>query len=196
MPAAQLTEEQWRQIRTASEQGILDKDLSDIYGVSRESIRQRRKRENWLTPSKVALQTELVQAEQAIRARHAVNAGKASDALASRPAAQASDSGHAITVVTGAPSAARTIAEKLLAIAENNSLRVATLADSALAESPAPEIRSWQDVSTAYKLIRTAAGLDRADQGAQVNVSLAMFAPYQGSERETQGHAWSVHEGD
>ena len=103
--------------------------------------------------------------------------------------------GQAVTAVT-LPSASRVLADKLLQMAEKGTFRAASLASDSLESAPAPEIRSVSDVLTALKVLRTAAGLDKADQGAQINVSLAMFQPFQGSEKETQGQAWSVHEGD
>ena len=43
----------WREVQSASEAGCSDEELAETYGISRPAIRQRKKRENWLTPRKL-----------------------------------------------------------------------------------------------------------------------------------------------
>lgn len=150
MPVATLTDDQWREIRIASEAGVEDKELAEAWGVEKNAIHQRRWREKWLTPRAVAMQ----RAEQEARAK-AANGAKAIRAV--------SEGGKI------GQNALEIVAEKVRNYAESGTLRIAKLAHESLQSVESLQIRTWNDASTAYGTLRKAAGMDKESQ-IQINV--------------------------
>ena len=76
-----------------------------------------------------------------------------------------------------APDAVGAVADRLLELLNNNNLRTAEMADAALqvASHAPPEIKTWNDITQAQKLIRLAAGADSGNEGG--NAVQINFAP-------------------
>ena len=74
------------------------------------------------------------------------------------------------SVTEGSKSAISTVSAVLSELAERSGLRAARLADSAIASCKPLEINEWSELSTATKLIRTIAGLDRPE--STINVAI------------------------
>ena len=152
MGAGNMNAESWRQARLAAEHGVDDATLMQRYPIpSRNALRQRRFREKWMTPKAIAKEVAIR------RIKH------------SKMDVAPRNASH--------PDAADVITQKLLDILSNNNLRTAEMADDALrvaAKAP-PEIKTWNDIMTAQKLIRLAAGADSGNEGG--NAVQINFAP-------------------
>lgn len=154
----------WDEIRKASEQGVDDMRLCEAFeGLTRESIRVRRHREKWLTPAKIEQEAII----QAARDR----AGKIGN-----------QSVIGVTSVTGGsvtgkmqPSALSVTAETLQDRASAYSLRMFDYAsgqvEKAVKAELVPTPDDWKSLDTADRMVRRAAGLDKADsQSVTVNL--------------------------
>ena len=155
MPSPKLSPEAWKQVQIASEAGCTDEELTRVYGITRNAIKQRRWREKWNTPAVLAREAEMKR-----------NASKLSHITAA-----------SVTSVTeGAKTAQMILSER----GEHGSLLASQLLLSLLERAAkAPDrvrpLTSVGDVSVALNGIRKAAGMDKQEQQS-VSVSLALFA--------------------
>lgn len=152
----------WTEVQRASEAGVDDETLSQTYGIAKASIRQRRKRGNWLTPRKLMEQAEIEKVKSRCRTM-----------------------GSGLSRVSHGPSALELTAQNLAQRAESYSLnvfnKVSALAEKGLDSLPVPD--SWKSFQIADTVARRAAGLDKAQQ--DVTVNLAMF-------QHEAGPAWTA----
>lgn len=158
MPAAKLTPEQWAEVRRADEQGV-DKDtLCRTWGITYNALRQRRHRENWLTPSRV--RAEAVAQEAKRKARYLP------PATGSR-----SETGPHVTTVTADLSALSVTAQNLNDKAHEGSLISASLFLNAIVAAANQGIlppQNGRELYTAMKGLRHAAGMDK--EGLAINI--------------------------
>lgn len=155
MPSGVSYSVDWQEIRKASEQGVSDVALEEQYGVPRNAIKQRRFREDWITPAKLAEAAEIA----SIKAKRS----------------------NRVTDVTGkqkSPSALAVTAENLGEKAAAYSLKVfeaaSKLAQKGLKELPIPD--DWKSFNVADQVVRRAAGLDKPQTAVQVNLG-GFFRP-------------------
>lgn len=162
MPAALLTPDGWREVRSASESGVDDETLAQRYQISRVSIRKRRSTEEWKTPERL-----LAEAER-----------QKQDASLSRIAT------GAVSRISQAPTNAIEMVGKSLAeLAEQHPLVMAKYLSSKIEEAVTgdrlPEINNWKSLSAADQMLRRNLGLDRPQTAVQVNLG---FTPKTGSQ--------------
>lgn len=161
----------WEEIKRAAIAGVPYKELADSWGLQgTDAIRQRASREDWPVPRRV-----LEKAQKQLADAEALVSKAKQDA---QPASYSVSSKSNVTAVT--------MAAESLVLSHTRTANALVLATekalSRFAKAPA-DIETWTDASTAYKLQRLAAGIDR--EGTQVNVNLAMLE--QGSEC-----AWNI----
>lgn len=151
MPAAKLTPEQWAQVRAADEAGVEVEILEQRFGVSANTIRQRRYREKWITPRKIEEERMVQEATRKARAM----------------------SNGSVTRVDVTPTALSLTAETLTAKAQEGSLHAAAMFLSAIMDTQAaggiPAARNGKELLTLMKGLRLPAGLDRAE-GLTLNI--------------------------
>jgi hypothetical protein len=166
MPAADLSPEQWRELKTANEAGVETEELAERFGVTTNAIRQRRYREKWVTPRKV--QEEAMVQRARAQARNLPNSG--------------------VMPVMPGMSALSITAETLTDKAQEGSLIAASMFLDAIRESlsnggiKAPS--TAKDLLTSMKGLRLAGGLDKE---AGLTVNIGGFWGAGRPERETQG---------
>jgi hypothetical protein len=166
MPAADLSPEQWREIRTANEAGVETEELAERFGVTTNAIRQRRYREKWVTPRKV--QEEAMVQRARAQARNLPNSG--------------------VMPVMPGMSALSITAETLTDKAQEGSLIAASMFLDAIRESlsnggiKAPS--TAKDLLTSMKGLRLVGGLDKE---ANLTVNIGGFWGSGRPEREAQG---------
>ena len=163
MPAMLISKEEWNTIKLASEAGVDDQQLSEDYGVSKASIRKRRQLDKWLTPRKIEEEKAVAKAK-----------------------ALARQSPSNISQVSQKPSAEESIASKLLKMGETGTLALAEVAlQKALFVRDNPEtiddLETIGDMSTALKLLRTAAGMDKQESNVAVALNFGAFWESPGS---------------
>lgn len=149
MPATKLTPEQWAEVRRADEQGVSMDVLCQTWGLQGNAIRQRRKRENWLTPRRVR-EEALVQ-ETRRKARH----------LPTGP----------VTSVTADLSALSVTAGNLNEKAHEGSLISASLFLNSIVAAAGIGIlppQNGRELYTVMKGLRHAAGMDK--EGLAINI--------------------------
>ncbi len=154
MPAALLPPRGWAEIRTASEAGVTDRELSERYEVSEESIRKQRQRNKWLTP----------QAVEKERIRLAQNGGLSNLSPSSMSRQSRNERKKA-----GKEGAIAVVAENLTTLAEEGSLHFQKLAHRAITSKKRLHIDGVSDAVSLVKTMRTVAGIDK-DGGVQINV--------------------------
>ncbi len=176
MPAAKLSKGEWNEIRMASEAGASDGQLSQDFGVSRDSIRMKRMREDWLTPAKV--QAEIA----AQRERELVL--KRGNPVAMREAKLEEEKKNGVTHVTGTDSVASQMlkdAEKCSALAMK--LFLGKLKSAADSPESIDGLSSVQDVAVAVKGARQIAGLDKPQLAVGVNFGAFWDGPESADEK-------------
>ena len=148
----------WNEIRDASEAGIDDDELVEIYPMlTKGAIKMRRSREKWLTPRRVAAD---VAAEKARR----------SALLSPEP--------QKVEIAT--KSASEMVASKIVEILDRNNLRVAEMADKAIRDSMdrPPSIETAADLMTYLKALRLAGGVENENKkGVTINLGAFLTAP-------------------
>ena len=145
MPEAVLSPEEWGAVRIASVKGVPDQELSEQFGITCESIRQRRFRDPvW----------------------------KAASEAKSAPCNAVSQKGeNAPSTVSLASKVASTVSESIATLGESNRLLALQIASKGLRQADAapPEVTSWQDVKALVEIVHKASGME-SGQNVQVNV--------------------------
>lgn len=140
MPAAILSQDEWKDIRTVVESGISVKAAADQYGLDQYTVWKRAQREGWLTPSKL---------EKAVQRQREV-----SKRVQDRPppaeiiAKSMAEQGEEL----------RSLALKLSKKGLKDAL-----------SNPDLRVESWDDAKKAWEIGAKAAGLDKGE-GASVTV--------------------------
>jgi hypothetical protein len=148
MPDPILSEEQWETIKLASVKGVSDSDLAVEFGVSNDSIRQRRHRDPiW---------------KAALTGCHG---------LSQKPEILAEKQENAQNTSQIAQKLAVTVADSISKLGEQNRLLALQIAGKGLkqADRAPPDVQSWQDVKALMDIVAKASGMDQA-QAVQVNV--------------------------
>jgi hypothetical protein len=148
MPDPILSEEQWETIKLASVKGVSDSDLAAQYGVSNDSIRQRRHRDPvW---------------KAALTGCHG---------LSQKPEILAEKQENAQNTSQIAQKLALTVSDSISKLGEQNRLLALQIAGKGLkqADKAPPDVQSWQDVKALMDIVAKASGMDQA-QAVQVNV--------------------------
>ena len=148
MPDPILSEEQWETIKLASVKGVSDSDLAAQYGVSNDSIRQRRHRDPvW---------------KAALTGCHG---------LSQKPEILAEKQENAQNTSQIAQKLAVTVSDSISKLGEQNRLLALQIAGKGLkqADKAPPDVQSWQDVKALMDIVAKASGMDQA-QAVQVNV--------------------------
>jgi hypothetical protein len=148
MPDPILSEEQWETIKLASVKGVSDSDLAAEFGVSNDSIRQRRHRDPiW---------------KAALTGCHG---------LSQKPEILAEKQENAQNTSQIAQKLAVTVADSISKLGEQNRLLALQIAGKGLkqADKAPPDVQSWQDVKALMDIVAKASGMDQA-QAVQVNV--------------------------
>ena len=145
MPESIISPESWEALRIASVKGVPDSELSEQFGVSCESIRQRRCRDAiWKA---------------------------AFDGLKS-PCHVVSQKGeNSPPVASLAAKVASTVSESIATLGESNRLLALQIAQKGLrqADSAPPEVQSWGDVKALVEIVHKASGMESGN-AVQVNV--------------------------
>lgn len=157
-----LSKEEWKEIRSASEAGIEDSQLSQTYQIPKPAIRMRRMREKWLTPNR-------------IQAEIAANKARA-EALArgNKGALVESD----VTRVT--KPALEAVSERLLEDGKAASLRGMVLLKNLLERAKPEDLADLADVGDVVQAVKGArliAGLDKEGQSLTLNLGAFWEAP-------------------
>ena len=164
MPAMLISKEEWKEIQKASEAGVPDSQLSEQFGISKASIKMRRMREGWLTPARLKAEV----------------AAQSARKLALSQGVSLREKEESKTGVVTRVTAEESIASKLLKMGETGTLALAEVAlRKALFVRDNPEtiddLETIGDMSTALKLLRTAAGLDRQENSVAVALNFGAF---------------------
>ena len=145
MPEAVLSPEAWGAVRIASVKGVTDQELASQFGITCESIRQRRFRDPiW----------------------------KAASEAKSAPCNAVSQKGENVPPAASlAEKVASTVSESIASLGESNRLLALQIASKGLkqADQAPPDVTSWQDVKALVDIVHKASGMD-SGQNVQVNV--------------------------
>lgn len=145
MPEPIMSKDSWDALRIASVKGVTDQELSEQFGVSCESIRQRRFRDPvW----------------------------KAASEAKSAPCNAVSQKGeNAPDSASLAQKVAATVSESIASLGESNRLLALQIASKGLRQADAapPEITSWGDVKALVEIVHKASGMESGN-AVQVNV--------------------------
>lgn len=140
-----MSKDSWDALRIASVKGVTDQELSEQFGVSCESIRQRRFRDPvW----------------------------KAASEAKSAPCNAVSQKGeNTPSSVSLASKVAATVSESIASLGESNRLLALQIAAKGLRQADAapPDVTSWGDVKALVEIVHKASGMD-SGQNVQVNV--------------------------
>lgn len=140
MPAPKLSPEAWSEIRICGESGMSDEELSETYMVSKEAIRQRRKREKWITPKALKEMAMIQEAKDKARVMN----------------------NDSVTSVTG-PTAVVAIAAKLSKMKEETLLLVAEKCQELITQGfeklTAP--KGWKEMAVANTIFNNAVGVNK-----------------------------------
>ena len=167
MPDPILSEEQWEAVKLASVKGVSDSELSAEFGVSNDSIRQRRHRDPiW---------------KAALTGCHG---------LSQKPEILAEKQENAQNTVQIAQKVAVSVSENISRLGEQNRLLALQIAGKGLKQANAapPDVQSWQDVKALMDIVAKASGMDQA-QAVQVNVLSSQpmdFSPHFEPLNETE----------
>ena len=145
MPEAILSPEAWEAVRIASVKGVPDQELAEQFGITCESIRQRRFRDPiW---------------------KAAFEAKSAPCHTLSQKGGKTPDS------VSLAEKVASTVQESIASLGESNRLLALEIAGKGLraADAAPPEVTSWQDVKALVDIVHKASGMESGN-AVQVNV--------------------------
>lgn len=144
----------WKEVRSASESGLEDEGLAKHYCITRDAIRQRRKREGWATPA-------AIEREKLIEEARRKGKGLSNSSVTG------------VTDTKAAALVALTLQERAEAYGLHVFGRVSQLATDGLDLLQAPD--SWKTFAIADQIARRAAGMDKPEAAA-VTVNLAMFS--------------------
>jgi len=148
MPEAILSDEQWEAVKLASVKGVSDSDLAVEFGISNDSIRQRRHRDPiW---------------KAALTGCHG---------LSQKPEILAEKQENAQNTSQIAQKLAVSVSDSISKLGEQNRLLALQIAGKGLKQANAtpPDVQSWQDVKALMDIVAKASGMDQA-QAVQVNV--------------------------
>ena len=145
MPEAILSPEAWEAVRIASVKGVTDQELASQFGITCESIRQRRFRDPiWKA---------------------------ASEAKSGPCNAVSQKRENAPSSVSLAEKVAATVGESIATLGESNRLLALQIAGKGLraADAAPPEVTSWGDVKALVDIVHKASGMESGN-AVQVNV--------------------------
>lgn len=145
MPESILSPEAWEAVRIASVKGVTDQELASQFGITCESIRQRRFRDPiW----------------------------KAANEAKSGTCNAVSQKGENVpSSASLAAKVAATVGESIASLGESNRLLALQIASKGLraADAAPPEVTSWQDVRALVDIVHKASGMESGN-AVQVNV--------------------------
>lgn len=144
MPAAKLSKEIWLEIKTASECGMDDDELSQTYNIPKNAIQQRKHREKWLTPRKLKELAMVQEAKDAARVMNNKTEGVSS-------------------VSADTPTALVNVAAKLTAIKETTFLALAEKTSELMLEGLKTLLapKGWKEMSIASTVFSNAVGANK-----------------------------------
>ena len=155
--------ETWTEIRKASEAGCNDNQLSEEHGVSRCSIRKKRQREQWMTPSRLKAEAEAQRVRTSMLQRNRLSPTERAG-LPSPPVMPAEES-IAARMNAGAEEVGAKLMEVILAKVRTLHRDPDSIADP----------KNLGDLSIMVNTTRKIAGLDKPDNQVAVALNFGAF---------------------